>query len=26
MAVTAAGPVSGRKPELGHRPADRDTQ
>jgi hypothetical protein len=25
MAVTAAGPVSGRKPEVRHRPGDRDT-
>jgi hypothetical protein len=26
MAVTAAGPVSGRKPDVRHRPADPDTQ
>jgi hypothetical protein len=26
MAVTAAGPVSGRRPEARHRPADRDTR
>lgn len=25
IAVTATGPVSGRKPEVRHRPADRDT-
>jgi hypothetical protein len=26
MAVTAAGSVSGRKPEVRHRPGDRDTR